>query len=507
MQKKHVFIILCVALLGMLFSACDKDFLNLTNPNQMTTDSYWRNAEDVEDALTGTYALLQHQWWEWYWAPGEMFMTLEVQSDLTATENLFYPLGSGGHDSYNYTDNMYTTRHFWRTLYMQLFAANQVIENTPNVSDLTDAEKNAYIAEAKFLRGFAHFELLKLYGNIILVTETPADPEAFYKEQSPAADVWAQIEADFTDAKEHLPVMQPDARLGAATKGAAAAFLGKAYLYQKKWAQAETEFAAVTGMGYNLVATEEYHSLFTGLNEHSVESIFEINFSADRPGGRIESQSIVPNYNDWLGILPSDHLKELFENDVTANGDPSPRKLASVVFDHPDSDIWYFEGGSFEDYYGADETRIFYKKYNYYDENNDPYWYASVGTNFILMRYADVLLMLAEAQNELGNTSSATANINLVRARAGVPNIDAGMSQADVRHHIREVERPLELCNEMGRFFDLVRWYKDEGGVQAALQANNAPNADSFIDGVNEIWPITIREIQANPNIVQNPGY
>ena len=80
------------------------------------------------------------------------------------------------------------------------------------------------------------------------------------------------------------------------------------------------------------------------------------------------------------------------------------------------------------------------------------------------------------------------------------------MSQTDLRRHIREVERPLELCNEMGRFFDMVRWYKGTS-VQAALHANNAPNWDKFDDGVDEIWPLPDDELQANPKVVQNPGY
>jgi len=501
MRTKKYIVLLSVILLGILMSACEKDFLTLQNPNQMTVESFWRNAGDVESALTATYALLQHQWWDEYWAPGEMFMSLEVMSDLTNAD-IFYPIK--GHKEYSATPTMYTVYYFWQEDYKMIFAANQVIENTPNIESLTDDQKNTYIAEAKFLRAYAYFQLLNLYGNIVLVTEVPKTPEDFYKAQSTPEEVYAQIEEDLKFAKDHLPAQWPDSWLGRATKGAATAYLGKVYLFQEKWAQAETEFKAVTNMGYALV--DDMYSLFTGKNEYSSESIFEINFTADRSGGRIESQSLVPNYGDWLGLWPTDHLKDLFMADTTADGKPSKRVYASIVFDDPNSDVWYFNGKTFEEYYGPDETKIFYKKYNYYNSAEDAYEFYSVGINYIVMRYADVLLMLAEALNEQGKTAEAVPYVNQVRARAGSVPIDAGISQSDLRHHIREVERPLELCNETGRFFDLVRWYKSSS-VQAALQANNAPYWDKFDDGVDEIWPIPDDEIQANPQVVQNPGY
>lgn len=505
MKVKYLIIYIFFILFGLILTNCEEDYLKLTNPNQMTVESSWRNAQDVEAALTGTYALLQNQWWGGYWAPGEFFMTLEVMSDLTKTQNLFYPIGSGGHDSYNATSRMYTTKYFWQEFYRMIFAANQVIENTSKVPTLSESQANSYIAEAKFLRAYAHFQLLNLYGNIILVTEVPPTADDFYKKQSSSDTVYAQIEDDLNFAKQHLPNSYSQEWLGRATKGAAISYLGKVYLYQKKWAQAAQEFTTVTDMGYALV--DDMHSLFTGKNEHSPESIFEINYTANRPSGRIESQSLVPNFNDWLGIYPSQHLKELFKNDTTVTGEPSKRTFASIVFNHPESHIWYFGDSTFADYYGEDDEKIYYKKYNYYNDEEDAHWYASVGTNYIMMRYADVLLMLAEALNEQGNTTQAIEYVNQIRSRAGSTPIPNSMSQTELREHIREVERPLELCNETQRFFDLVRWYKDDSGVKAALERNTAPNSDQFNEGIDEIWPIPITEIQSNPEIEQNPGY
>jgi len=502
MKIKKLLIFTCLIILSLMNTSCKKDFFNTPDPNQMTVENFWRNQKDVESALTATYALLQQNWWGGYWGPGEFFMSLEVMSDLT-NASIFYPIS--GIAAYNAVPTMYTMRLFWQDYYKMIYAANQVIENTPNVPGLTKDSVNTFVAEAKFLRAYGNFQLLKLFGNIVLVTKVPKATDDFYKSQSPADKVYAQIESDLQFAEQYLPQHWPKAWLGRATKGAATAYLGKVYLFQKKWAQAEKQFKDVTKMDYKLV--DDMGSLFNGLNEFSSESIFEINYSADRPGGRIESESVVPNFNDWLGLWPSQHLKQLFMNDTTVNGKPSKRVFASIVFNNPKSNVWYFHGKTFEQYYGPNEKRVFYKKYNYYNPTNDPYWYASVGTNYVMMRYADVLLMLAEALNEQGKTAEAIPYVNQVRNRAGSVPIPNSMTEAELRHHIREVERPLELCNEMSRFWDLVRWYKDNGGVQAELEANGAQNWDQFNDGVDEIWPIPDLELKSNPKIVQNPGY
>jgi len=501
MQKNYALIIMCVALLATLFTACDKDFLTVVNPNEMTVDSFWRNGEDVEAALTATYAMLQHQWWSEYWGPGEAFACLESLSDLT-NHTSFNPIDATS--QYEADPNHYSVYYFWEHNYKMVYAANQILKYVPGITTLTDEEKNEFLGEAHFLRAYAHFQLLTLYGNIVLVTDVPVTPEDFYQVQVAPEAVWAQIEEDLTFAKNNLPTDYADAWSGRATKGAATAYLGKAYLFQEKWSEAETEFKAVTNMGYGLV--NDIYSLFNGLNEFSEESIFEVNYTADVTGGRSEATSINPWFDAWLGLWPTDHLKGLFMDDTTANGEPSARTFASIVFNHPNSDVYYFEGQTFEEYYGADENRVFYKKYSYTDDTDN--WYAEIGTNYLVMRYSDVLLMLAEALNEQGKTAEAIPYVNQVRNRAGSVPIDAGMSQTDLQHHIREVERPLELCNEMGRFFDIVRWYKDTaGGVKAILEANGRNYADNFENGKDEIWPLPVEEVDANPNVVQNPGY
>jgi hypothetical protein len=153
-----------------------------------------------------------------------------------------------------------------------------------------------------------------------------------------------------------------------------------------------------------------------------------------------------------------------------------------------------------------DEDRMFWKKYVVYR----PEWpdVTKADNNYFILRYDDVLLMLAEALNEQGKTSEAIPYVNQVRTRAESVLL-GDLNQVQLRQHIREVERPLEFVCEATRFDDLRRWYgfSKDGGLKAVLMEHGRYSAENFVDGVSELWPIPQREIDANPNIEQNPGY
>jgi hypothetical protein len=399
-------------------------------------------------------------------------------------------------------------RNQWKWLYRTIFTANQILENLEAMENLDAAKKKVYVAEAKFARAHSHFLLLKNFGNIILLTELAKTPDEFYKAQSPVADVVAQIEKDFTDAKADLPASWEEKWLGRVTRGAATAYLGKSYLFQGKWTEAETEFKLVTGMGYELES--DYFSLFSGLNEHNNESIWEINFSSIEEGGRVESvnnSNLVSRYNSlWV----TEWGKQLFLTDTAADGSYSNRFYGSVLYDDPGCDVWYWNGMTYREFFTdagvPDEDRMFFKKWAVYRED----WpHRSKGdVNFYIIRYSDVLLMLAEALNEQGKTAEAIGYVNQVRERAGAMLLGTP-DQAQLREHIRQVERPLEFVMEATRWDDLVRWYGfgRDGGIKAILTAHNRYGAENFTDGISEIWPIPQHEMDANPEAVQNPGY
>ena len=488
------------------FLGCDENYLDVTNPNELTPDQFWKTEADVEQAITSLYACIAMGEWSEQWDFNEHYlMVQEARSDMTRWQT-WQP--QQAISEYTYTPSQYMERNHWKWLYRTIFTANQILENVEGMEDLDASVKKIVLAEAKFARAHSHFLLLKNFGNIIIVTEMAKTPDDFYKAQSPASDVWAQIEQDLKDAKADLPTSWEDKWLGRVTNGAATAYLGKMYLFQEKWADAETEFKLVTGMGYELES--DYESLFMGLNEHNKESIWEINFSSIEEGGRVESVNNANLASNYKSLYVTDWGKQLFLTDTATDGTFSQRFYGSVVYDDPGCDVWYWNGMTYREFFTdkgvPEEDRMFWKKWATFSED----WpHKSKGdNNFYIVRYSDVLLMLAEALNEQAKTPEAIGYVNQVRERAGSMLL-SNPDQAQLREHIRQVERPLEFVLETTRWDDLVRWYGygKDGGLKAILTAHNRYNAENFQDSFSEIWPIPQREMDANPEIIQNPGY
>ncbi|PID62550.1 MAG: hypothetical protein CR986_01335 [Ignavibacteriae bacterium] len=488
MKIKKVIIIFLLGLITLLHISCSDDYLDVSDPNNLSPDTFWKTEEDGIKAITATYALFQYQVWSGRWGWFEMgYMNLECRSDLINLFDMWSPFGKMSR--YDADPTSYVLHDYWSFTYQALYAANQVIENVHNLNT-TEEIKNTFLGEAKFLRAYAHYLLFTNFGNIIIKTSTPKSATDYYSKQSSEADVWAIIEQDLIDAKKFLPLSWDSKWLGRATKGAASALLAKAYLWQKKWSEAETELKEIVNSGvYSLEA--DYASLFNGKNEHSSESIFEINFTMNNDGGRNERNSFPAMQTDWKMSTPNEFMRNLYLQDTTATGTLSQRVTGSVIFKNLATDTLNNTG---------------WKKYSFHDENtNKGYNFSHSGTNFLVIRYADVLLMLAEALNEQGSTGEAVGFVNQVRARAGVLNI-SNLNQSDLRNHIRHVERPLELAAETGRFYDLVRWYRGED-LKAVLVAHGREAGNNFNNNNDLYYPIPSDELTSNPLIQQNPGY
>ncbi len=501
-------ILVVLVIIGFTTSFGCEDFLDVTNPNELTPDQFWQTEEDVDAAIVSLYATIGMGEWSEQWDFNEHFhMVQEARSDMVRWTT-WQP--QQDISEFIYTPTQYMTRNHWKWCYRMIFTANQILENLETMENLDQAKKSSYAGEAKLARAHAHFLLLKNFGNIAMVTQLAQSPEEFYLAQAPASEVWAQIESDLTDAKAALPDSWSDQWLGRVTKGAATTYLGKVYLFQEKWAQAETELLAVTNMGYAL--EDDYESLFTGLNEHNGESIWEINFTGSEEGGRVESDNhpnLSSNYKAWR---VTDWGNQLFLTDTATDGTFSERFYGSVVYDDPGCDIWYWGGKNYAAFLDSvnipNEGRMYWKKWAVY---RDDWPHKSKGdVNYYIFRYSDALLMLAEALNEQGGakTTEAIGYVNQVRERAGAMLLTSP-DQAQLREHIRHVERPLEFVLEATRWDDLVRWYGfgKEGGLSTLLTSHNRYGAENFTDNVNEWWPIPQRELDANPEMEQNPGY
>lgn len=492
MKTKIKILLLLVIVLGM--TACEKNFLDVTDPNRVTEDLYWKTEEDAFKVLTGSYAQLQIPLWD-RWGNYECkFLVEEYRTDL----GIYAPDYDEWVEmfSFNITPENYTSDYYWYYSYQGIYQANMLLENI-NKCKMDEAKRNQMIAEAKFLRGYFHLKLITYYRNIPLVVKVPKSSEDFYPKQSTPAQVYAQIEKDFSEAANALPANWEDKYLGRATKGAATAYLGVTYLYQNKYQQAGDEFQKIINMGYELMP--EFYDNFNGLKENNKESIFEIQFSTKRPNNVSESHTLVAQIASWSQGGPSKWFLDMLKQDKKQSGEYSNRVYGTIFFDDPKTNAFWLKGKTWKEAYG---DQVLWKKWVYKGTDGEPS-FSRAGNNQVELRFADVLLMYAEAKTELGDLTAAYSAVNRVRQRAGVPDLQTGLSQDQLRQHIRHYERPVELAFEGKRWADLVRW----GNIKQTLQNHNHKYADQFDTGKDEYLPIPQIEINNNPNIKQNPGF
>ena len=352
---------------------------------------------------------------------------------------------------------------------------------------------------------------------------------AVYYPQKTEAEGWAQVIADFKAAADLLPVSYDNisgidgGQKGRATKGAALGYLGKAYLFNKDFANAKTTFKQVIDLGvYSLVAN--YRDNFTTANENNSESLFEVQFSREAGGvdlgwggapasgwGKTSARAITyaPRAFGWTDVQPSWALFNEFHDEKTTTGDLDPRLDATIFYNKPGGMKLY--GKDFATFYAkspGDLNDIFCRKYQNSDgEFADEYDWRS-GINERLLRYADILLMYAETLNETGDTPGAYGYIQMVRNRVGLPDlatVKPNMSQAQMREQIGH-ERFLEFPLEGHRFDDIRRWGWLQDATKLAWLKSRDAEFNSYTAG-REFYPIPQLEMDNNPGTKQNDSY
>jgi len=485
---------------------CSDDFAEV-EPDGFNDSDFFNNEEEYKSALIGTYDLLQATFWN-------------VLTGIVAS-----PDYAAGGDSFNFDQptlqniNLMThtpsdenqLRSIWGLMYAGLNRANFILE-FKNKTDF--AGKDEIIAETYFLRAYFTFELVKYFGNVPLKTEDRngvlriTDERVFPEDEfsmnrvADIATAYGLIEEDLKESILNLPVTQNSPY--EVTKGAAQALLGKVYLYhgtfdQSKFGDAATLLNQVISSNqFSLVTEDSYVNLFEGVGENGSESVFEIQYTGIEAAGWgcIEcSQGTYfpqfcgprspydnPEYSaGWGFCLPSLELFDLFE-------DGDSRR-----------DVTFYDLRDAQDSYsqGRDDTGLFNKKYlpRKVDDGigSDPLNYSQ---NYRSIRYADVLLMAAEAEVQSGGVNAASF-LNLVRARAyGDNSHDYSTSEGDLLEAVY-IERRKELAGEGHGFFDLVRTNKA------------ATSIEGFTTNKNEVFPIPLIELQlANAEERWgNPGY
>ncbi|CAM3187075.1 RagB/SusD family nutrient uptake outer membrane protein [Rhodothermus bifroesti] len=504
--------LLLLLLCGGLMVGCDGNFLELTNPNLPTTDTFWKTADDAIKAVNACYEPLTFD--------GMYGRFMHILQDLRADDAVGdSPWGEIQNvGRFNLNAASFGPFLAWRDAYNGIYRTNQVLKYVPNI-EMDPELKARLLGEAKFLRAFYYFHLVKMFNNVPLILE-PAEKEEQYRQpQAPPEQVWAQIIQDLKEAQTVLPQRYTnEADIGRATWGAATAYLGVAYLFTGRYAEADAEFKKIIDSGlYQLVDDPRLNGGYEG--ENNAESIFEIQFSREVGGtvpgwggtpnpswGETQARSITysPPGFGWADTNPTRCLYQTFKQERTVDGQDDPRLHATMFYYRPGMTVY---GVPWEQLYGNDTTSVYWRKYQSDIPGGNEFDMRS-GINIRVMRYADVLLMYAETRNELGDQATAARYIQMVRNRARLPNREAefaAMSQAQLREVIAR-ERFLELAGEGKRFDDLRRWgWLSNPAKLAELRACD-PEFNGYAPG-REWLPIPQAEMDANPLLQQNPSY
>lgn len=512
--------IVIAATMSLGFSSCvSEEDLNQVDPNVNTTGSFWKTDEDALKGINAVYGSLL--------TDGTYMRSTPLLLDLKGDDSRsFSPWGAMynvGRFNSNTTD---AAIYGWayETYYQGIYRANQVLENVPNIDFENEDLKNRIIGQAHFLRGLFLFHAVNLFKSVPLPLTTDV-----YHSQKSQDEGWMQVKADLTKAAELLPVSYTNvvgldaSQVGRATKGAALAYLGKAQLFTKDFANAKITFKKVIDLGvYSLVSN--YRDNFTVNNENNSESLFEVQFSRDAGGvdlgwggapasawGKTSARAITygPRGFGWTDVQPTWALFNDYQIEKTSSGATDPRLDATILYNKPGGMSLY--GQDFATFYAgnaADLNDLFCRKYQNSDgEYANEYDWRS-GINERLLRYADVILMYAECLNETSATAEAYTWIQKVRDRVGLPNLltkKPGMTQAQMRDQIAH-ERFLEFPLEGHRFDDIRRWgWLQDASKLAWLKARDA-EFDTYKAG-REYFPIPQVEMDNNTGMTQNDGY
>jgi tetratricopeptide (TPR) repeat protein len=493
-MKKYLFTTLVtITLILTVTTSCSDEFVNPKPEYSIDSENYFNSKEDYDQALIATYDLLQSTYVN--------VLVGEIASDntLAGGESPTDVIGFQQIDDMIHTEVNSNLRDIWNWMFAGVQRANYILE----FQNKTDFEgKTQLIAETRFLRAYYQFELVKWFGGI------PMKGDVRFKigdektiPRASVAEVYASIEADLIFASANLSPIA--AQKGRATKGAAQALLGKAYLYQGKFSQAASTLQALINTSPYSLETD-YNKMFELDGENGPESVFEVQYTDVEGAGFGCLQcsegnvavgfSGIRNYSGpvfssgFSFNLPTQESSDAFET-----GDK--RKAVAIL------DIAAWAGANSGVTYGKgnEDTGFFNRKYLPRKRSDDAAGDLNLTNpnNYRAIRYADVLLMAAEAYNR-GEIDDAKAReyLNQVRRRAfGDNNHDITASGAALTDFIL-AERRVELFGEGHRFFDLVRTGKAAGTIPG------------FAANKNELFPLPIEEIQfANGNWEQNPGY
>lgn len=487
--------IILVFFIVISMTNCSEDFLEKMPLDTINTKNYPATAEELVTLVNGAYQPLQ-------WP--KLYNLRMWTSDIMAGNSI---VGAGGgsdgietQDMSNFvtnTDNA-GVLDLWRGPWPGILMANIILDVAPGL-EIEASIKNRSMGEAYFLRAHYYFILTRYFGDVPLITKPQSSDDDLYPERAPKDMVYNQIISDLETAIELLPVKGEYgiADLGRASKGAAMGVLAKVHLTLGNFNEVALLTSQIEGLGYTL--NQNYSDNFNPLTENSGESIFEVQYASDGGFNFWSNENQASWLSPFMGPRGSGFVgggygwnqpTQEFVNSYEPN---DLRKDLTVLYEGgPD-----FDGKP----YLASYSLTGYNVRKFLIPLSISSSYDNSPLNFPVLRYADVLLMKAEALNELGQGSQAEIPLNLVRNRAGLPNIASGMVQNTLRAAILH-ERRIELAFEGQRWFDLIRVNNGQYGLDFIHSIGKTNASQKHL-----LFPVPQIERDRNPNLTQNSGY
>lgn len=490
-MKKIISIIL---LSTGLFAACTK--LEVTPTSFITKENFFKTQDDAAASVTAVYAALNIDPLDQSLFGRNLYFLTDMGSDYAVAGASAINPNVRAISGLTHDANTDRVQVAWRQVYNAINRANVAIDNIPKVQAV-ETIKTRLVNEAKFIRALVYFHAVRLWGGVPLVLHEPTsiDIETLKVGRASVDEVYTQIIKDLTDA-ESLPSTYSGTDLGRATAGAAKALLVKVYLTRKDWTKASAKAKEVTTgtFGYDLF--QNFADVFNKNKKNGKEHIFSVQFEPNQAGnGSSGSTFMRTSFSGFGTTEPADIISDVkLFYDIYETGDTRRDvTYAKQLFNPATGQPYTFPKPLFRKY--LDTTNL---------ANG-----SNVAINFPLIRYADVLLSLAEAINEQGApTAEAYEALNKVRRRAfgkpiNTPDVSvdyANLTQTTFREAIYE-ERKKEFVQEGQRWFDLVRWGRLVSEVKKVA-------AKSGVSDRNNLYPIPQSERNINPEgLPQNPGY
>lgn len=509
--------ILAIFLSGFFFISCE-DQLDQVNPNKATDATFWKNEKDFNLALTSCYTPLKNALGGGYYGTRGVMMRivradeLDFRSSAVAEINVM-------HRFTNSNTNSLSQGMFYQ-FYNALYRTNLILQKLDEKKDQFSQDfQDAVTGECLFIRGFYLFQLGKEFKDAPLRMTASQDPATFPLAKSSQADIWAQAKSDLSKASDILPLTND---IGKPTKGAALSMLGKIHIYEEDWQAAIAALEPLTKSPYTYKLADDFYWNFDEEHENNAnpESIFELliedlggtdlwgngeNINSTQSNTRPKEWA-APEIGGWQVGWPSQQMMDIFLKEKDKDGNADYRARCSVAWDYPGC-MYYMK--PFREVFAEDKWNTYWiLKYQNWKTKTEE---ASPEKSFInerAIRYADVLLLLAEAYMNQNNLNQAIFYLNQIRQRANLNNYSGAITKEAVFEDLVH-QRAVEFFVEGERFYDLRRWGLLEQMIQSADPVRYETFKSGQVGDMNKFYyfPIPLKELNTNELCTPSEGW